>query len=269
VLRWFSLPLMLGVLHCSIPVAFGCDDGVATVAGKPDFPPLSWQKDKKLQGIAYSVIEQVLSELNIKVEVKPAVPWKRVLQESRIGDVDFVVAVRETQERKEYLEFVPTPMMESAQNVFYRSNESFETLNDLKGKIGGVTLGLRFNDEFTKFANENLDLKKVPKLKQNILKLRSNRIDYFISPLLPTLHFIHQNNIKADINFMLNPLFVIEEKVAVSKKSSCIKYIAEIDKRLRLLTESGKIDSLLEANLQQWDVMSSVMEKVNSSPDNI
>lgn len=267
--KWFSLSLMLGLLHCFVPVALGCDNGVATVAGKPDFPPLSWQKDKKLQGIAYSVIEQVLGELDITVQVKPAVPWKRVLQEGRNGEVDFIVAVRETQERAEYLEFVPTPMMESAQNVFYRSDESFETLQDLKGKVGGVTLGLRFNDDFTKYASENLDLKKVPKLKQNILKLRSNRIDYFISPLLPTLHFIHQNDIKADINFMLNPLFVIEEKVAMSKKSSCIKHIAEIDKRLRLLSESGKIDNMLEAKLQQWDVMSSVMEKVNSSPDSI
>ena len=245
--------------------AAGCDDGVAVIAGKTDFAPLSWQQEDTLDGIAFTMMKKIMGELDIALDVNPPAPWKRVLKMTSTGEVDILVTVRDTDERRESMQFVPTTMLESAQNVFYRSGDVFENIDDLTGKVGGVTLGLRFSDQFSVFAKEKLDLQKVPRLKQNILKLQSGRIDYFISPLLPTLHYIHQNKIDTNISFMLKPLFVSEEKVAISKKSSCLKHIDYISKRIQQLNDSGEVDALLENDFQKWNVMSSVMNKINNS----
>jgi len=246
-------------------VATACEDGIATIAGKIDFAPLSWQQKDRLDGIAFTMMRKIMGELDISLNVQSPAPWKRVLKMTSMGEVDLLVTVRESEERLTSMQFVPATMLESAQNVFYRRGDTFENIDDLTGKIGGVTLGLRFSDQFNAFAKEKLDLQKVPRLKQNILKLQSGRIDYFISPLLPTLHYIHQNKIDTDISFMLKPLFVTEEKVAISKKSSCLKHIAYISKRIEQLNESGEVDTLLEDDFQKWNVMSSVMNKINSS----
>lgn len=258
------------LLLCLLSVfrsAIGCENGVATIIGKTDFPPLSWQQNGKLDGIAYVTMAKIMKEKGVALEVQAPVPWKRALKSARYGETDFVVTVRETESRRKYLQFVPAVMMESAQNVFYRSGNTFNNLEDLKGKRGGMTLGLRFSDDFSLFAKQHLNLKEVPKLQQNILKLDGGRIDYFISPMLPTLHYIQSNNVKTNINYMLEPLFVSEEKVAISKLSSCLKYIDFISKRMKELNDNGFVDSLLEDELAQWSVMTDVMEKVNNTPE--
>ena len=262
-LRFFLLVFFLSVFRNAV----GCDDGVATIIGKTDFPPLSWQQNGKLDGIAYVIMKKIMQEKGVILEVQDSMPWKRALQSTRRGETDFVVTVRETENRRKSLQFVPAIMMESAQNVFYRSGNTFNNLEDLKGKRGGMTLGLRFSDDFSLFAKQYLDLKEVPKLRQNILKLDGGRIDYFISPMLPTLHYIQSNNVKTNINYMLEPLFVSEERVAISKLSSCLKHIDFISKRMKELNDNGFVDSLLEDELAQWSVMTDVMEKVNSTPE--
>ena len=258
------------LLVCFLSVfrnAQGCDDGVATIVGKTDFPPLSWQQNGKLDGIAYVTMAKIMKEKGIELKVQAPMPWKRALQNVKHGKTDFVVTVRETENRRKYLQFVPAVMMASAQNVFYGNSGTFNNLDDLKGKRGGVTLGLRFTDEFSLFAKQYLTFSEVPKLKQNILKLEGGRIDFFISPMLPTLHYIQSNKVETNINYMLEPLFVSEERVAISKASSCLKYIDFISKRLNELNDNGFVDSLLEEELAQWSVMTDVMVKVNESPE--
>jgi len=182
-------------------------------------------------------------------------PWRRVLHLAEKGGLDILVGVRKIEERAQYLDFIATPIIQSGQNIFFMKGTEIETIDDLPGKVGGVLLGTTFTKQFNEFAFKKLEFEAVKTQVQNIQKLELGRIDYFIAPLLPTIHYIRKNNLKLDIQFLALPAFTVQEKIAFSKESNCFQYLKLFEQRLKTLHEQDFVYDLFDEQTQEWDVL--------------
>lgn len=106
----------------STSIKADCDNGTIILSGKPEYPPISWVKDNKLVGLGYQAMHKITNNLNKKVNFKlhttEPLPWKRAIYMAKLGQIDILVGVRESPERSDFLTFMPTPLIELAQNVF-------------------------------------------------------------------------------------------------------------------------------------------------------
>ncbi len=237
------------------PALADCTTGPVTVIGKNDYPPISFTKENKLIGLGYSVIKQIAKSKGLDTTVSTPAPWKRVVHRGRIGKVDIIIGLRSTNLSKDHFVFLPTPIMESAQYIIFLKGNELRTKEDLKGLHGGVLSGTTFTTEFEKYAKDNLSIAPVRTTKQNLLKLNSGRIDYFIAPLLPVIHLIETTGMKMKIKFTPIPLFSVSEYIAISKKSNCISMQETLETGLKEQIKNGYIDQEFEFFSKDWDVL--------------
>ena len=58
-----------------------------------------------------------------------------------------------------------------------------------------------------------------------------------------------------DISFVAAPLFTLDEKIAISKKSSCTKYLKHFDEKIQELHDDDFIYEQFDEFTQEWNVM--------------
>ncbi len=239
----------------SPPTLANCTTGPVTVIGKTAYPPISFTKENKLIGLGYSVIKQIAKSQGLDTKVSTPAPWKRVVHRGRIGEVDIVIGLRAMNLSKDHFVFLPTPIIESAQYIIFLKENELRTKEDLKGLNGGILSGTTFTTEFEKYAKDNLSISQVRTTKQNLLKLNSGRIDYFIAPLLPVIHLIETTGMKIEIKFTPTPLFSVSEYIAISKRSNCISKQEIFENGIKEQIQNGYIDQKFEFFSKNWDVL--------------
>lgn len=240
---------------CRSLQAANCDDGTVLISGDPSYPPLSWRhKDGKLRGASIDLVSEIFAEKNIKVITDAGGPWKRIMLRAEQGKVDMVVGIRRTPEREKFLRFIAPPITPAAQAIFIRKQDeiAYQDWNDLKGKVGGVTLGASFDSEFDGYAKQHLHLEQVKTVEQNFKKLANHRIDYLLGPLLPTLLYAEKSGDRYKIKFVRKPFMIINEYVAFSKRSNCQRYAAYFEQRISQKIAEGEMDELLEKQYSLW-----------------
>lgn len=247
--------LSVSLFLCQSLTAANCEDGTVLVSGESAYPPLSWRhKDGKLRGASIDLVSEIFAEKNIKVITDSGGPWKRIVLNAQRGKVDMVVGIRRTPEREKYLHFIEPAITPAAQAIFIRKQNEFQykQWSDLKGKVGGVTLGASFDDTFDTYAKNNLHLEQVKTVEQNFKKLANHRIDYFLGPLLPTLLYAEKSGDRYKIQFVRPPFMIINEYVAFSKRSNCQQYAAYFEQRIAQKIAEGEMDDLLEKQYLLW-----------------
>ncbi len=248
----FTYCLLLAI---ATPHAFAsCDQGTAIISGGTQYPPLSWRKDGKLVGTNVEMVQNIFAEVGIKATADEGGPWKRVLLRAKRGEVDLLLGVRKTVEREAFLRYVYPPVTPSAQGVFYDNNRKikYDSWDDLKDKVGSMTLGVSFGKEFDTYMKKNLHVEPVRIVEQNFTKMELGRIDYILGPLMPTLMYLGKAGYANKISHTQKPLLIIDEYLAFSKNSSCVKYIDHFSKRVKQLLDNGSIDIIMEKYFMLW-----------------
>lgn len=102
-----------------------------------------------------------------------------------------------------------------------------------------------------------MQVDKVPSVEQNFLKLMAGRVDYFIAPLLPTIHTVQQHypDHLERLAFLSEPISVTEEYIAISKKSPCNSMKTELSKLLQTVKSNGTFDEWLGNSMESWDAL--------------
>jgi len=257
VIMFNSKKLFLGALLSTVSLSAlsDCVNGPIIVAGKESYPPISFTKDKKLVGLGFSVLEKMAKSQGLEIKIASPSPWKRTINDGRTGTTDIILGLRKTNASGSYFSFLPTPLIESAQNIFTLQGTTLETKDDLVGLRGGILSGTTFTPEFDAFVKNHLSISEVRTPKQNLLKLEAGRIEYFIAPLLPTIYFIENSNMNVDIKFTPQPLFSVNEMIAISKKSNCIKKLALFEMELKRLRDSDYINEQFDVWSADWNVL--------------
>lgn len=236
--------------------AWACGNGTAIISGSIDYPPLSWREGDKLVGTNIELVQNILSEKDVQASTDEGGPWKRVLDRARRGEVDILVGVRRTPEREKYLTYIEPQITPAVQGVFLLADrvDDYKNWESLKGMAGGIKLGASFGDEFDAYAAKHLHIEETRTVAQNFKKLKSGRIDYILGPLMTNILNLQKENMIGDIINSDIELLVLDEYVAISKKSECIKYVDHFSAKVQTYLNNGKLDEIMEKYFAKWIV---------------
>lgn len=110
-------------------------NGSVRIAGPRSFPPFHYYDDKKkLQGISADYILTMMEQLGLEVEIMADLPWPRVLEMARAGDIDLIPCAAKTADREGFLSF-SSPYLSFPLVILSRKDAPFiGGIEDLYGK---------------------------------------------------------------------------------------------------------------------------------------
>lgn len=241
-MKYAAALLALGLLA---PVATARE---LLACGHPFYPPVSWQSNGELMGMAPHVVRQLAHEQGHEVRLLALGNWKRCLQEARLGRVDIVVAAYRTRERETWMTFTEAPLVADPILLFTHRDRPirFDDWDDLKGLTVGLLLGDSFGERFDRFAEESLNVEWVSSGEQNFVKLALGRIDFMpvglYSWTLQNRRFGYQELI------VRHPRQLVTEHyhIGVRRDPALQSLLAHFDRRLGELSADGTLQRLDE-----------------------
>lgn len=210
-------------------------------------PPFSNYTNGTYSGAYIEIIQRLTKEMNINIQFVLC-PAARCLQLLMNGDVDMMMGVRKTDQRKEYLHFLEPPIKIQEQPLrFYVRAESsvkIDHYDDLK-KFGiGVLRGASYFDQF----DEDKKLFKVPVTnhKQLVDMLLNERIDTFLEREESIKSIVDQQVYRHKIRltkYAYNKS--VASYIAISKKSKFMKDTMLFSKQLTSLKLTGDVQKIM------------------------
>lgn len=205
------------------------------VATHPHYPPFHYWQDNEIKGPSVSITETLSADLNVSVRWAPQMPWKRVLAEVSQGNIDMVMGLKDSADRKAYMLFSDVPVFANPMSVFVKteSASAFQTWIDLIGKTGTISAGDQFGDEFDRFAGQFLTLQTAPDPVKAMQMLELGRSDYVVMGRLTgqqVLQDLHSNDSTISAPILINSGFVY---LGMSKTSDCAPLMPEINQLLK------------------------------------
>ncbi|GGB48884.1 hypothetical protein GCM10011502_22680 [Oceanisphaera marina] len=151
---------------------------ILTACGHPMYPPLSWEQDGELTGIAPHLVRKLLAEHGYTVNMQVFGNWERCQLAARQGKVDLIVAAYKTRQREQNFLFSDTPIIADPVVLFTHFGNASQSPWSLTDHTLGLLFGDSFGDKFDRAAAQRLDVERVSSGKQNFQKLALGRIDY-------------------------------------------------------------------------------------------
>lgn len=239
-----------------IPLASAADTEPrkAFFSGHPDWPPYQWEYNGEILGIGTDIVRLVFTELGIDVEFVPMGNWARVQETVKTGELDGIVGLYQTSERREYLTFTSLPYMHDHNVIWvWKGNEfQFNQWEDLIGKIGLAAIGESYGQEFDRFIDENLNVMRVSHLQQVYLMLERGRADYFPFSLNSGTIQLKRLGLADKMVYLPQPFSQEDVYLALSQKSGFVEYLPQIEAIIHRLKASGKVEELVDKNIQLY-----------------
>ena len=224
------------------------------ISGDPEYPPLVWFDGQTMRGTSIEIATAVAQRLGLPYDIRYAGPFPRVLLAARNGEIDLISEMKDTPERRAYVAFPRTPIFVNPIAVFTRRDRPilFTRWDDLIGLRGGITLANKFGGGFDEFLAQRLTIEWAPRLESGFAMLAKDRIDYFITGYYPGLAYLIEAGEEAGFEALEPYVTASNNFIGMSKKSSCIGRLADIDAALAELVRSGKVQRILESGFDSW-----------------
>jgi len=249
-MRYLAL-LILGMVSAALSATEPCRQ--VTISAHPNYPPFHWKQGETLTGASISVSSEILLSMGIEPVVVYAGPWKRVLKKAELGQIDLIPALKDTEERRSYLEFTRSPFYSNPVAIFTATefNNTINSLTELNDLSGSINLGDKHGDPIDRFVLAHPKMQQVYSMKSNFEMLKLGRTDFFIQGLYAGKDFLYkaglQDDIKVSKTFDANWVHN-----GFSKKSKCLHIIKEFDDKLAELLDSGYIEQKMNAFEELW-----------------
>lgn len=218
---------------------------VLRVIFSDDLKPWILNSNDKIEGVYPAIIHEIAGALNLQVELMEY-PLKRCETMMEHGEADIIIGIKDTGQRKKYIDFLKTPYRSSSAKVFYMRSGEINKLNrfdDLYKIRVGTKLGNKYFPDFD--DDKRIQKESVNSEEQNFSKLLVNRIDAVIIPedrgefLVSTLNLRGKVK-KAQYQYHDgSPRFI-----GISKKSPYIKDIKKFNNVMKKISENGVLESL-------------------------
>lgn len=224
----------------------------------PAAPPLVLAFDELLPwktlehgefGGAYAeIVRELARRTNLELVIKSC-PLKRCLYMLEQGDADIIIGLRDTAERRRYLQFLQTPYRSrSSDRVFYvprGRNIKIRDYADLRRLRIGVKLGAEYFDRFDR--DTTLQKEAVADMEINFRKLALRRIDAVFIPedqgeaLVARLQ-LDERLEKAQYRVADNST----RSIALSRKSVDSGRYAALENAMRDMVRDGTLQALIK-----------------------
>ncbi|WP_095157083.1 ABC transporter substrate-binding protein [Pseudomonas sp. Irchel 3E13] len=250
---------MLG-LAClpSMAMAVGkCERLVVT--GSPDAPPYSWrdpQDPRHLIGANVELLQQIGSELGLKIEVLYAGKRSDAQAEVRSGRMDLLVDAPMAVAELTALDYIHPPVLQNEYLVWTRHDAAlaYENLADLHQHQGAISEKARLTPEFEAFSKTELKLTHVPNLTQAFQKLLLGQVDYVLAGRYAGMAMAQSLGMANDLIARGLPLDRPGLYLALSHNSACNDawLRGQLAKKLTELPASGVAQEVLQRNIERW-----------------
>ncbi|WP_232595398.1 substrate-binding periplasmic protein [Marinibactrum halimedae] len=207
----------------------GCKKVV--VGAHPDYRPFHYTENNRLVGLSIDLAKRLEKDLNIPFEIHSPTPWKRVLAEANTGDIDMLIGLKDTRERRKFLNYSYVPVFANPSNVFVLTplSSKVKTWLDLISLRGAISAGDKFGDEFDEFSTIFLNLAQAQNAESLMKMLLHNRVDYVVvgrATGYSALALINDDSSGVVESIIINNGLIY---LALSKRSPCAPLMSVIN----------------------------------------
>lgn len=256
--RWVAAFGALLALGSPVAMAAGsCERLVAT--GSPDAPPYLWrdaQDPRHLIGVNADLLNQVASELNVKVEILYGGKRSQALEEVRSGRMDLLVDAPLTMAELETLDYVHPALAQNDYRVWTRnvSPVVYRSLADLHGHTGAISARARPTQAFAALDREQLHLLPQESLAKAFGQLLLGKVEYVVAGRYSGAATAQALGMQNDLTTSELPIDRPGLYLALSHDSACNDgwLRGQLAKKMTELAASGLPPELLSRNVERW-----------------
>ncbi|MCG1054819.1 cystine ABC transporter substrate-binding protein [Mycetohabitans sp. B5] len=245
--KWIAATLVggaLGVAAVAVPAADLLDQvkerGTLRIGLEGTYPPFN-ARDTHGELVGYDV--DVAKAIALRLGVKPefvTTEWSGIIAGLQAGKFDVVVnQVGITPVRQQTLDF-SQPYTYSVAQLIQRKNDSrqFKSLDDLKGKKLGVSLGSNYNDMAKSVPG--IGVKTYPGAPEYLRDLAADRIDAALNDRLMLAYLIKTTALPLRPSGTLGQ----QERVGIPFKKGNPKFAKAIDDAIAQLKADGTLPKI-------------------------
>ncbi|MFA5358543.1 MAG: transporter substrate-binding domain-containing protein [Patescibacteria group bacterium] len=247
------LAIILFAVYYYVSVSRTERQEIFVASGHPEWAPIMWQQQGRIVGAGPDLVTKIFTDLGVKIESKYTGLWDMVQQKAKVGSVDVLVAVYKTAERETYMDYsIPYTTDPIAVVVKKGSDLKYNQWEDLVGKLGVLTVGDSYGQEFDDFAAAKLSTIRANSAIEAVNSLEDGSADYFVYALYSAERMIAKNGLQDKIEIL--PKYVAEENfyVTISKVSPLAKYLPEINSLIKKYKADGTIDQMILENKELY-----------------
>ena len=242
--------VFLSTTLCGTSQLFSAQSFIAS--GNPYAPPVVWEENKKLAGVAPDLVNEIFTELSLPYSVRLLSDWERVQEAAKKGEIDLIVSAYRNEDRSKYLNFSIPYLPEQTVIVVEKGREfKFSSWDALKGKKGVSGIGESYGQKFDSYSAENLDISYY-RLERAIETLNLGKADYLIIDLYTALIYARLLQGEDSITILDPPVTTENFHLAVSKDSPLNDHLDAINQKLGEKLTTGKVNELVLAHFDSW-----------------
>ncbi len=239
--------ILLIVLSTTSNAGFTKSCKALSVNGADAWYPYFFRQNPVHLGIMGDIVTQAADRVGIETNIRPAIPWKRILFNLRNGDLNIIAGALKTQQRAKQFDF-STAVHFAELRVFVRKDGhfNFNQLSDLVGKSGGKVRGMSLGQKADIYSFNNLILDDVPSPKSLFKMVASGRLEYGIFYWSTGRQELERHNLSSTLDIL--PVAVATEDlyIAFSKNSRCQSQITLLNNEIRKMKDDGSIEKIIQ-----------------------
>lgn len=219
----------------------------------PEWPPIIYKDQHgKSKGFYMDMFTEIFTNrLDLQIN-RRTVPWKRAQFEMQQGETDFIIALP-TPERLEYSVASKEPFFQLYMNVYtWNGHPQLEEIQQITTPADIKELGLTVvTNAGNGWHDKHIEPLQIPTItipadESTIQFLAKKRADILINASIPTNHTIKQYNLQNQLVMTKAHFAPTSLHLLLSKKSSFLPMMHQIDNAFQEAKNSGAIDRILE-----------------------
>lgn len=171
-MRFFLLSVVLtAASYCHLATA-------QTIKVVSDVWPPLVMDDPDHPGIDVEVMTAVFNDIGVNVELT-IYPWKRAISSTKSGEMDAILDIFDTPERREWLWFHQTPISVNQSALFCKGCDASDVITE--EEMGSKSLIVNLGYKYTKYVdNPSVTKFEVSSFEQGFHMLDLDRADYYL-----------------------------------------------------------------------------------------
>lgn len=260
IISFFSACLVL------LTLAIPCHaDPKITACGHHDYAPWNWKSGEKIVGACAEITQELFKRVGVETDLKYLGPWQRCQTLIEQGAVDVNICSFINEKRKEYSQFIMTPMGFNENAVFVQKDKAFlfERWDDLAKKKTVMVLGVSIGQEFDEFLKTKTDVVRVSTFFQSFHMLARGRVDFIPLGRYSGLAMRDSFGLEDNIVDLKKPLLSGSLYISMSKKSPYLYLLPAIEQ----LMQDDDYYKWVEELLKKYTELYAEEYKLNHSGD--
>lgn len=210
------------------------ENGTITMAMSGQYPPFNFVDDQnQLTGFDVEIGKEVAKRIGVKGE-PISTAWDGIIAGLLANKYELICgSMAITEERLKSIDF-SDPYYRSGAQVFVKSGSTVKSVDDLKGKKVGVTLGTTY-EQWVRANIEDVDIRTYKGVPDMILEISNGRIDGFITDKIVGALAIKDKGVAISLAGDL----LYEEKMGIALRQGNPELKKAINAALAAMKEDG------------------------------